>query len=64
MIAKEIFDSFFNGTSFMKEFFNILNKEKSAYCVIGEIAVNCYAKQVYSEYLDIIVSMKDLKIDN
>ena len=61
MIAKEIFDSFFNGTSFMKEFFDILNKEKSAYCVIGGIAVNCYAKPVYSEDLDVVILMRDLK---
>ncbi|MBI4801245.1 MAG: hypothetical protein HY796_01860 [Elusimicrobia bacterium] len=61
MTEKEFVNRVTNSKAdFLKQFFNILKREKTGFCVIGGLAVNVYAEPLVSLDLDVVVALEKL----
>ncbi|HUL37998.1 MAG TPA: hypothetical protein VLW47_09940, partial [Thermodesulfobacteriota bacterium] len=62
MTGKTFMNAVGNGkTDILQIFLGILEKTRSAYCIIGGLAVNAYVEPVISLDLDMIVAMEDVE---
>jgi hypothetical protein len=57
MTKKTFMNCVANGqTDILQQFLDLLNETKTAYCIIGGLAVNAYAEPVVSLDLDVVIA--------
>ncbi len=61
MIGKKFLNTVANGKEdILQIFLDILNRTKTAYCIVGGLAVNAYVEPVVSLDLDVVIELKDI----
>jgi len=61
MIGKKFMNTVANAKQdILQIFLDILNRTKTAYCVVGGLAVNAYVEPVVSLDLDVVLEQKDI----
>jgi hypothetical protein len=61
MIGKKFMNTVANGKEdILQIFLNILKRTKTAYCIVGGLAVNAYVEPVVSLDLDVVIESKDI----
>jgi len=61
MTGKKFLNTVANGEEdILQIFLDILNRTKTAYCIVGGLAVNAYVEPVVSLDLDVIIELKDI----
>lgn len=61
MTEREFVNRVTNSKSdFLQQFFDVLKREKTGFCVIGGLAVNVYAEPLVSLDLDVVVASEKL----
>jgi hypothetical protein len=61
MTGKKFMNTVANGKEdILQIFLDILSKAKTAYCIVGGLAVNAYVEPVVSLDLDVVIEVKDI----
>jgi hypothetical protein len=61
MTGKKFMNTVANGKEdILQIFLDILKRTKTAYCIVGGLAVNAYAEPVVSLDLDVVIEIKDI----
>ncbi len=61
MTGKKFMHTVANGKEdILQIFLNVLKKTKTAYCIVGGLAVNAYVEPVVSLDLDVVIESKDI----
>jgi hypothetical protein len=61
MTGKKFLNTVANGEEdILQIFLDILNRTKTAYCIVGGLAVNAYVEPVVSLDLDVVIELKDI----
>jgi hypothetical protein len=61
MIGKKFMNTVANGKEdILQIFLDILKRTKTAYCIVGGLAVNAYVEPVVSLDLDVVIEIKDI----